>query len=202
MSLRNRGDCFTVTSSSARRTITTTASTTTAAAAATTTAGGDDWYQNGLSFACHSCGHCCSGSSGSVRFTDAEANAMAAKLAVTKDQYFEQFTRKRGRGKNAYVELKEKRTKHGYDCVFLDRDTVPGKAICALYEVRPAQCRTWPFWEENLTSKAVWERVRLGPEGCKGIGVGPVVPYHDIVAQRDATAALWADEEEKGSGDD
>ena len=171
--------------------------------ATTAASSGEDWYKDGLSFACHSCGHCCSGSTGSVRFTDAEAAAMAARLHVTKDQFYDQYTRKRGRAKNAYVELKEKRTaRHGYDCVFLDRDTVPGKAICSLYEARPAQCRTWPFWEENLTSKAVWERVRLGPEGCKGIGAGPVVAYRDIVAQRETTKALWGDQalQEEGGG--
>ena len=47
-----------------------------------------------------------------------------------------------------------------HDCVFLDRTSADGKTGCSIYAERPAQCRTWPFWSENLTSRATWEAVK------------------------------------------
>ena len=98
------------------------------------------WYSKGLNFSCQMCGNCCSGSSGSVRFTDKEADDMSNQLQIPKEQFYEQYTRRRGRGRNSYYELKETRNKlvtfdgiSGYDCVFLDRNSMPGKAICSLY---------------------------------------------------------------------
>lgn len=53
-----------------------------------------------------------------------------------------------------------------FDCTFLRRDAASGRARCAIYTVRPAQCRTWPFWPENLSSRADW---RSAGERCPGI---------------------------------
>ena len=151
----------------------------------------DDWFQKGLQFSCQMCGHCCSGSSGSVRFTEDEAMKMASHVKVSKEVFYKDFTRRRGSKKSKYYELKEQRTPDGdYDCIFLDRVTMPGKSICSLYDARPAQCRTWPFWEENLVTEKAWIAVSKGVEGCAGIGVGRLVPYEDIIKQRDETIAL------------
>lgn len=40
---------------------------------------------------------------------------------------------------------------------------------CGIYEARPVQCRTFPFWPENMP-KTAWRA--LG-EFCPGIGKGP-----------------------------
>lgn len=37
------------------------------------------------------------------------------------------------------------------DCVFLKDKR------CEVYEARPTQCRTWPFWPENMNAKA-WKK--------------------------------------------
>ena len=39
--------------------------------------------------------------------------------------------------------LKEKKVKDSYDCIFFDRN----KNGCSVYEARPLQCRTFPFWD-------------------------------------------------------
>ena len=54
----------------------------------------------------------------------------------------------------------------GYDCVFLRRDA-NGKSLCSIYQARPTQCRTWPFWPENLKSEKAWQRAAGNCEGMK-----------------------------------
>ena len=76
---------------------------------------------------------------------------MAAKLEVDLATFYAQFTRKKA------SELKEiKAGRHGWDCIMLDRVSQPGKALCRLYEARPGQCRTWPFWAEVVESPDTW----------------------------------------------
>lgn len=50
------------------------------------------------------------------------------------------------------------------DCAFLS------DGRCAVYEVRPAQCKAWPFWHENLESRRVWQRDVAAL--CVGVGKG------------------------------
>jgi Fe-S-cluster containining protein len=40
---------------------------------------------------------------------------------------------------------------------------------CGVYEARPRQCRTFPFWPETLRSRSSWERLR---GFCPGISRG------------------------------
>ena len=144
------------------------------------------WFSKGLSFSCSMCGNCCSGSSGSVRFSDNEALEMASQMKLSVEDFYLKYTRRRGRGSRSYFELKEVRRDNGdMDCVFLDREKIAGKAICSLYGARPGQCRTWPFWPELLESKETWSNAKFGPEGCAGIGKGIIVPYEEIIRQRD-----------------
>jgi uncharacterized protein len=161
-----------------------------------------EWYADGLRFACTQCGNCCTGPPGAVWFSEAEGRAMAAKLGLSEPEFYERYARRIERfdlqpdsddpaaAEGAPVptawSLRERRTKHGYDCIFLDRERIPGKAICSLYEARPAQCRTWPFWPENLQSKRAWVTAKkLTP--CPGMDSGKLVPIEQIRIQRDAT---------------
>ena len=122
----------------------------------------------GLRFTCTQCGNCCTGPSGFVLFTDNEAAAMAHKLGVTPGVFRETYTRETPIGRS----LRETRTSFGYDCVFLDRDE-QGRTSCRVYEDRPEQCRTWPFWRSNLRSKRAWADAS---QGCPGMNTGA---HHD-----------------------
>jgi Fe-S-cluster containining protein len=52
------------------------------------------------------------------------------------------------------------REKADYDCVFW-------KNGCTVYESRPLQCRSFPFWESALLSPGSWKRL-----SCPGLGKG------------------------------
>ena len=113
---------------------------------------------------------------------------MAIKTGLNEEIFKDKYTRIRGRGNNKYIELKEVRRSDGsYDCVFLDRVTVPGKALCSLYEARPTQCRTWPFWPELLESEKTWNDAKFGSDGCPGLGKGKTVSLLSIQKQLNET---------------
>jgi Fe-S-cluster containining protein len=144
-------------------------------------ASANEWYGDGLRFECTQCGNCCTGPPGHVWFTDEEGERMARLLGLTASEFHERFARKVG----ANWSLSETRTEHGLDCVFLDRASVPGKAVCAIYKARPMQCRTWPFWPENLESRRTWASVKRHTP-CPGMDRGRLVPIEEIRIQRDA----------------
>jgi Fe-S-cluster containining protein len=60
------------------------------------------------------------------------------------------------------------REKANYDCVFWSRG-------CAVYEARPLQCRTYPFWESMLASRNAWEAM-----SCPGMGRGNLHSMEEI----------------------
>ena len=132
------------------------------------------WYQEGLRFECTECGNCCSGPSGTVWFDLDEARDMAAALSITIEAFYEQHAE----CINGRWTLREQKTADGFDCVFLDRDSKPGSALCRVYRQRPAQCRTWPFWGTNLRSRSSWEFARKETP-CPGMDQGKVyfVPF-------------------------
>lgn len=144
---------------------------------------GREWYADGLRFACTQCGNCCTGPPGAVWFNADEGRAMALKLGIEEQEFSKQYAR-RIEGRWSLI---ERETEHGFDCVFLDRERIPGKAVCSIYEARPTQCRTWPFWPENLRTQRTWETVkRVTP--CPGMNSGKLVRIDQIRIQRDANS--------------
>lgn len=137
-----------------------------------------EWYADGLRFECTQCGACCTGRPGFVLFDDEEAAAIAERLGVTQEEFREQYTHDTPAGRS----LAEVKTEFGYDCVFLDRDNDSGKPLCSIHDLRPTQCRTFPFWPENLRSRAAWNRVA---KECEGVNRGKLVPIEEIRIQRD-----------------
>jgi len=141
-----------------------------------------EWFADGLRFACTQCGNCCTGPPGYVWFTEDEGAVMAEAVGLETRVFLRRFARRH----NGRWSLGERKTEHGFDCVFLDRESEPGRAICSLYAARPAQCRTWPFWPENVASPEAWERAKENTP-CPGMGAGKLIRAEDIRIQRDAT---------------
>jgi Fe-S-cluster containining protein len=118
------------------------------------------------------CGNCCTGPEGYVLFTHDEGHKLAARLGISMEEFLRRYTKETSLGRS----LAEKRSPHGLDCIFLDREKVPGKAVCGVYEDRPVQCRTWPFWKEIIQSKASWERTK---RTCPGHRPRPLDPARE-----------------------
>jgi uncharacterized protein len=123
------------------------------------------WYQPGLRFTCTQCGDCCTGAPGFVWVDDAELAAIAEFLGEPIEEVRGLMTRETMRGRTL-------REKANGDCVFYEK----GKG-CTIYPVRPAQCRTWPFWESNVASPETW---RETCEVCPGSGRGELIPGEEI----------------------
>ncbi len=141
-----------------------------------------EWFAEGLSFSCTQCGNCCSGSPGYVWFNAQEAQAMAdfLKLDVAT------FLRRHAHTVDGRWSLNERKQPDGnYDCVFLRRDD-SGKALCSVYNVRPQQCRTWPFWPELLSSPTAWDRAT---RKCPGMNHGRFYPVEMVRIIRDSNTS-------------
>lgn len=122
---------------------------------------GRPWYAEGLRFTCTQCGRCCGGAPGYVWVNRAEVEGLAKRLGMSVAEFEKRHVRDVGIRKS----LKELRNG---DCEFLRRRE-DGTAYCAVYEDRPRQCRTWPFWKENLESREAWEETA---KGCPGMNKG------------------------------
>jgi len=142
------------------------------------------WYKDGLRFSCSQCGNCCTGGPGAVWYTADEGHAMATALGLSDEEFSARYTREIENRRS----LNERETEHGFDCVFLDRTTQPGRALCSVYTARPGQCRTWPFWPENLESPQAWKAAK-DRTPCHGMDNGKLYPIEQIRIMRDLDQA-------------
>lgn len=125
------------------------------------------WYQDGLPFNCTGCGKCCTGFPGYVWVEEDEIKAIAGHLNLTIDELAQKYLR------TAYGEVSLREDPQDFDCVFLKE-----KKFCSIYPVRPKQCRTYPFWPINLSSKEAWESAASECEGIRESSV--LVPFGAI----------------------
>lgn len=137
-----------------------------------------NWREEGVRFACQGSGRCCvsRGAYGWVYLTLVDRQRLAQALGIPTRQFTREYCAKT----DGLFHLRD----DGPDCRFLvDRR-------CSVYEARPTQCRTWPFWPENMSAKA-WTAIAAE---CPGVGKGRVVPVEEIHRllreQRASTARL------------
>ena len=134
----------------------------------------EPWYQEGLSFKCTGCGKCCTGSPGYVWVDEQDIESMSQFLNISIDLFRRKYLRQKN-GRYSLIELKSK----GYDCIFLEDNK------CSIYPVRPIQCRTYPWWLSNLSSKEAWEKAA---EICEGIQ--PEAPTVELETIKDELAKM------------
>ncbi len=123
------------------------------------------FYQDGLRFECQGDGRCCRsrGEYGYVYLSFSDRRRLAAHFKMTLSQFTGQYTEK----EDGQYQLKYP----DRDCPFF-RDN-----RCTVYPARPRQCRTWPFWPENM-KRAVWENEIA--TYCPGIGKGRLYSAEEI----------------------
>lgn len=114
----------------------------------------EHWYANGLRFKCTECGGCCTGSPGYVWLEEKDIEALVSKLKITRQAFLRRYTRQVGERLSLLEDPKN------FDCVFLEENR------CTVYDARPTQCRTFPFWPSLLRSRKDWENAR---NYCEGI---------------------------------
>ncbi|MBX2988571.1 MAG: YkgJ family cysteine cluster protein [Bdellovibrionaceae bacterium] len=117
------------------------------------------WWSQGVRFQCQGSGKCCTshGEYGFVYLTLHDRQQFAKHLGLTTQAFTRQYCERT----DGVWHLKER--KENPDCLFLD-----GKR-CSVYEVRPMQCRTWPFWPEVMNPKS-WAKDVVS--FCPGVGKG------------------------------
>jgi Fe-S-cluster containining protein len=127
------------------------------------------WFDKGLRFECTGCGDCCTGAPGYVWVNREEIELLAQKLGMGVSEFESEYVRQVGIRKSL-IEYANG------DCVFFD----PNQRKCTVYEARPRQCRTWPFWGSNVASEEAWEQTC---EVCPGSGRGKLHTAEQIVHQ-------------------
>ena len=118
------------------------------------------FYAEGLKFACTRCSSCCRHESGFVYLSENDLSRLANKFGMDYTAFVETWCRwipfTRGRER---LSLKEK---SNFDCIFWN-------AGCMVYNARPLQCRSFPFWDHVLCSPQTWE---AAGKDCPGINNG------------------------------
>ncbi len=90
---------------------------------------------------CLDCGgRCCRGESGYIWVKKEEIETISNFLGVSLDDFAIMYIRKVG---HRYSLNEKKLHEDDFGCIFFDVQ----KEQCSIYEVRPTQCRTFPFWE-------------------------------------------------------
>jgi uncharacterized protein len=131
----------------------------------------DLWYSKGLHFKCTGCGKCCTGSPGYVFISEEEVQSMAAELDISPNDFARLYLR-RVNGKLSLIEKRNAQDPSAYDCIFLEDNR------CRVYQNRPTQCRTFPWWPQNLSSPEAWAETAIECEGISDIA--PIVPIETI----------------------
>jgi hypothetical protein len=128
-----------------------------------------DFLKNGLKFSCTSCGHCCRHEPGYVFLSEADLKALADHMSIPVLDFMKQYCRTVDLGIVNRLSLNETVEN---DCVFWSGG-------CTVYEHRPLQCRTYPFWPAILGSQADWDRESLE---CPGMNQGEIHSARSIKA--------------------
>lgn len=126
-----------------------------------------EWIKPGLKFQCTGCGKCCTGPSGFVYISNPDLERLASYLQISQWEFILNYTKR----VDGMLVLLDRPGTH--DCIFLKDNR------CSVYEGRPTQCRTFPWWLQNLQTPDAWNRAA---EHCEGINHvdAPLIQSHQI----------------------
>lgn len=105
--------------------------------------------------ACAACGgKCCTGESGNIFVSHDEIVNISNFLKLSQEEFRKKYLHKVG----FKLSLNEVKYQDGFACVFFDTE----QKNCSIYEQRPTQCRTFPFWEYFKTHKEELKKECMG----------------------------------------
>ena len=128
----------------------------------------EKFYENGLKFECQRCSACCRHDPGYVFLTVNDLSKLSGVTGLSDKDFLEKYCRIVDLGGFKRISLIERKN---YDCIFWK------ESGCELYEARPVQCRTFPFWISNLEDEADWKNLA---ESCPGVGKGDFISKEEI----------------------
>jgi len=123
------------------------------------------FYKDGIKFECKQCGNCCN-ISGYVFVFKEDINRILELTNFTMNDLQTTYLST----VDGYTVFRDKGTGA---CIFWDA-TIKG---CKIYEARPTQCRTFPFWKTLLYNESKWKE---GTKDCPGVGSGRLYSEEEI----------------------
>ena len=126
------------------------------------------FYKKGLCFQCTRCSKCCRHDPGYVFLSKNDIIALSSLLKVNTKEFLNNYCKIVNLGLLRRISLIEKKNN---DCIFWDNGG------CTIYEQRPLQCKTYPFWSSFLNSAEDWET--LG-KSCPGVNKGKRYTLEEI----------------------
>jgi len=118
------------------------------------------FYENGLRFTCTRCSACCRYDSGYVFLSPVDLKRIAAVLAIPASEVVARYCTNVYGSAGRRISLAEQKNK---DCIMWD------SGGCSIYDARPMQCRSFPFWPVVLESREAWTDAG---RSCPGIDTG------------------------------
>jgi Fe-S-cluster containining protein len=121
-----------------------------------------------LRFECTRCSRCCRHDPGFVFLSRKDLDTLLAATGLQEKEFVRRYCTLARFGVMRRLSLAEK---PNYDCIFWEGGG------CSVYDARPLQCRSYPFWAPNVESKESWERTG---RDCPGVGQGRLHERHEI----------------------
>jgi len=109
-----------------------------------------------LDFSCNRCSNCCRNEQGNVYITRKDLANLSSFLNLSKDEFVKQYCRIVTKQDKKILALLEK---VNYDCIFWENG-------CIVYQKRPLQCITYPYWPILVENGDHWKYERYR---CSGI---------------------------------
>ncbi|MGL4986789.1 MAG: YkgJ family cysteine cluster protein [Treponemataceae bacterium] len=138
------------------------------------------FYKDGLDFSCTQCSCCCRHEPGFVYISQKDLDLLLASLNVTANEFVKKYCRwvfsYKAHDSANVSEALCLQEMSSYDCIFW-------KNGCTVYDARPIQCRTYPFWDFLLATEKAWIAEK---KSCPGIGAKSSKSFDEIESLRKA----------------
>ncbi len=120
----------------------------------------EKFFTKGLRFECTRCTRCCRFEPGYVFLSKRDIKRISEELNLKISDFIDTYCRRVWIDGGVKISLKEK---SNYDCIFWENGG------CRIYNVRPLQCRSFPFWSNFLVSIDTWNSLE---KNCPGVNRG------------------------------